>query len=81
MSDNNGTLGDLLKKLEDDDIELHGALKEAFSKLYGYTSDAGGIRHSLTESDKEVDFNDAKFMLIVCSAFVNFVEGKIANAG
>ena len=31
--------------------------------------------HSIIESDK-VDFNDDKFMLVVCSAFINFVEGK-----
>ena len=67
-----GTLGQLIKKLEHE-IELHPALRDAFSKLYGYTSDEGGIRHALMES-QSVDFNDAKFMLVVCSAFVNFVE-------
>ncbi|VAX31463.1 hypothetical protein MNBD_NITROSPINAE05-986, partial [hydrothermal vent metagenome] len=46
-----------------------------FSSLYGYTSDEGGIRHALMESEN-VDFNDAKFMLVVCSAFINFVLGK-----
>jgi len=72
-----GTLGQLIKKLEDS-IELHPALKSAFSSLYGYTSDESGIRHALLESDK-VDFNDAKFMLVVCSAFINYVEGKAQN--
>ena len=33
---------------------------------------------ALTETGK-VDFNDAKFMLVVCSAFVNFVEGKMQD--
>ena len=42
-----GTLGQLIKKLEDE-IGLHPALKTAFSNLYGYTSDEGGIRHALT---------------------------------
>lgn len=69
-----GTLGQLLKKLEEK-IALHPALKTAFSNLYGYTSDEGGIRHAMTELDA-TDFNDAKFMLVVCSAFINFVEGK-----
>lgn len=69
-----GTLGQLLQKLEDQ-TGLHPALKSTFSKLYGYTSDEGGIRHALTEGDK-TDFNDAKFMLVVCSAFINFVKGK-----
>lgn len=74
-----GTLGQLIKKLEDE-IGLHPALKTAFSSLYGYTTDEGGIRHALTEVEK-VDFNDAKFMLVVCSAFINFVEGKMQNEG
>jgi hypothetical protein len=72
-----GTLGQLIKKLEEE-IGLHPALKSAFTSLYGYTSDEGGIRHALTEMAK-VDFNDAKFMLVVCSAFINFVEGKTQN--
>lgn len=69
-----GTLGSLLKKLEDE-VGLHPALKTAFSNLYGYTSDKGGIRHAMTEMEN-TDFSDAKFMLVVCSAFINFVEGK-----
>lgn len=69
-----GTLGNLLKKLEDE-VGLHPALKTAFINLYGYTSDKGGIRHAMTEIEN-TDFMDAKFMLVVCSAFINFVEGK-----
>lgn len=70
-----GTLGQLLKKLEEK-IELHAALKNAFSNLYGYTSDAGGIRHALSENSN-VDFEDAKFMLVTCSAFINYVRVKL----
>ena len=69
-----GTLGNLLKKLEDE-VGLHAAMKTAFINLYGYTSDKGGIRHAMTELE-HTDFADAKFMLVVCSAFINFVEGK-----
>ena len=76
---NKGTLGQLLKKLEDE-IGLHQALKTAFSNLYGYTSDEKGIRHALSEVAR-VDFNDAKFMLVVCSSFINFVEGKLRSNG
>jgi hypothetical protein len=74
-----GTLGQLIKTLEDS-IGLHPALRAAFSNLYGYTSDAGGIRHALLEADT-VTFADAKFFLVVCSAFVSFVESKMSNAG
>jgi hypothetical protein len=71
-----GTLGQLIKTLEDK-IDLHPALRNAFGRLYGYTSDEGGIRHALMESEV-VSFDDAKFFLVVCSAFVNLVEAKIA---
>ena len=69
-----GTLGELLKKI-DKNNRLHPALKSAFEKLYGYTSDESGIRHALMEQEN-VDFYDAKFMLVACSAFVNYIEGK-----
>lgn len=52
---------------------MHPALNGAFQKLYGYTSDAGGIiRHALLEEDS-LDFKDAKFMLVSCSAFVTYL--------
>lgn len=70
-----GTLGQLIKRLEDE-ISLHPALKTAFSSLYGYTSDEGGIRHALLEAEN-IRFEDAKFYLVVCSAFVNFVKAKV----
>ena len=69
-----GTLGDLLKRF-DQHAPLHPALKDAFTKLYGYTSDASGIRHALLENDQEPTFEEAKFMLVTCSAFVNYVRG------
>jgi hypothetical protein len=74
LGEKGGTLGQLLKKM-DTDLKLHPALKTSFSNLYGYTSDEGGIRHALMENSVN-DFHDAKFMLVVCSAFVNFVNGK-----
>jgi hypothetical protein len=74
------TLGQALKKLEEKGIQLHEALKKSFSSLYGYTSDAEGIRHALLE-ESTVDFDDAKFMLVSCSAFVNYLAAKATNAG
>ena len=73
------TLGSALKVLRDK-IALHPALEKGFSALYGYTSDEGGIRHALLE-ESSVDSADARFMLIACSAFVNFVVAKAAAAG
>lgn len=70
-----GTLGQLIKKMEDE-IGLHPALRTAFSSLYGYTSDEDGIRHAILES-QNVGFDEAKFFLVVCSTFSNFVQAKI----
>lgn len=57
---------------------LHPAIRKAFSALYGYTSDADGIRHALL-IENALDLDDAKFMLVCCSAFVNFVLEKISK--
>lgn len=65
------TLGQALKVLEKKHA-LHPALKTAFQSLYGYTNDADGIRHSLIDDGRKLTNADARFMLITCSAFINF---------
>jgi AbiJ-like protein len=74
--DRDTTLGKALTFIEAK-YKIHGALKSAFSSLYGYTSDSGGIRHSLLEDDIIVTMEDAKFMLVSCSAFINYLKVKI----
>jgi hypothetical protein len=54
---------------------------EAFRKLYGYTSDEKGIRHSLLEEAAKVHAEDARFMIVACSAFVNLLFVKADKAG
>ena len=71
------TLGVALAKLN---IQTHPALDGAFSKLYGYTNDSSGIRHALMD-EPNLEFEDAKFMLVACSAFVNYVLAKAGRAG
>lgn len=75
-NDKSATLGKALKVIESK-YKIHTALKNAFSALYGYTSDSGGIRHSLLEDDIEVTMEDAKFMLVACSAFINYLKTKM----
>jgi hypothetical protein len=64
----------------DKETKLHPSLKEAFQKLYGYTSDAQGIRHALIV-EPTLDIEDAIFMLVSCSAFVNYMVVKAQKAG
>jgi len=61
-------------------VHLHPSLKEGFLKLYGYSSREGGIRHADVDG-KEVGFAEAKYMLVTCSAFVNFVKDKAGKEG
>lgn len=66
------TLGKTIKKLKECGVHIHSAMESAFSSLYGYTSDEDGIRHGgidFTNAPAE----DAKYMLISCSAFVNYL--------
>jgi hypothetical protein len=60
-------------------INLHPALEKGFKQIYGYTSDSDGIRHALMEKS-ECDFEDAKYMLVSCSAFVNYLISKGVKA-
>lgn len=69
------TLGNMLKKLEDKGVVIHGGLKTAFNVLYGYTSDANGIRHAGDIGGPASTFEEAKFMLVSCSAFINYLVG------
>ncbi|WP_448125372.1 AbiJ-NTD4 domain-containing protein [Pseudomonas veronii] len=71
VGDDKATLGQALKVLEKHH-NLHPSLKTAFSALYGYTNDASGIRHSLMDNESALTQADARFMLICCSAFINF---------
>lgn len=72
------TLGNTLKKLEINGVVIHSVMKAGFEKMYGYTSDADGIRHGgidFTNAPAE----DAKYMLISCSTFVNYLIEKFSK--
>ena len=73
------TLGAALKVLEQK-ASIHGALKAGLSSLYGYTSDEHGIRHAMLD-EPSLTYNDAKFMLVACTAFVNYLIGRAAEEG
>lgn len=70
-------LNDALKLLVENG-QLHPALRASFSKLYGWTSDESGIRHALLE-ESNLDFSDAQFMLVSCSAFIHYLLVKLSE--
>jgi hypothetical protein len=73
------TLGEALRPLEAAGL-IHPAQKAAFSALYGYSSDASGIRHGMVDASN-VTGADARWMLITCSAFINFMHSRISELG
>lgn len=71
----NNTLGNTLDLIEEKGIHIHTALKEAFKKIYGYASDEKGIRHA-GAIENGAKREDAIYMLVSCSAFVNYLIAK-----
>jgi hypothetical protein len=71
-----GALADLNKK-----VEIHPSLRNAFVKLYGYASNEEGVRHSLGDDAANVGFDEAKYMIVACSAFMNYLISKANTAG
>lgn len=70
-----GALTELGKK-----VPLHGGFRAGLLSLYGYTSDEGGIRHAMLE-EPSLGYDEAKYMAVACSAFVNFLAAKAQAAG
>lgn len=72
------TLGAALKAIEKNkSIEINSQFVSGLEKFYVYTnSEDTGIRHSLMDDTKEIKFEDAKFMLVICSAFINYITDK-----
>lgn len=73
-NDPKAELGKALKMLKDK-FPIHGALEKGFKSIYGYTSDGDGIRHAMME-ESNLDLEDALFMVISCSAFINYLIAK-----
>jgi len=71
------TLGKLTDKLS-----IHPVFRTALNKLYGWTSNEKGIRHSETGGEisyKRAGEAEARFMLVICSAFVNYIIAKYSK--
>ncbi len=66
-----GTLGRIIKMLN-----IHPALKKGFNHLYGWTSDEKGVRHGSTGEPLSAGQEEARYMLITSSAFINYLVEK-----
>ena len=75
------TLKDALNGLIANGMNIHGSLKSAILALYGYASDEGGIRHAERETESTVTFEEAKFMMVTCSAIVNYLVAEYGKHG
>jgi hypothetical protein len=75
------TLGDALGEVQKrGTLEIHPALIDGWKKLYGFTSDSGGIRHALKMGAVQPNQDIAQYFIITCSAFVNLVAAISSQA-
>lgn len=66
------------KKMEEKGVILPSVLRQAFEKLYGYTNDKStGIRHALMDDTNAPQAEEALFILVSCSAFINYLNKKV----
>jgi len=74
---NENTLGEALKALEKSGVTINPQLKTGFEKFYAYSNNKEtGIRHAIVDDPEIPDFDDAKYMLVICSAFINLLIAK-----
>ncbi len=73
------TLNSAIDKIKGN-LSLHRSFEKGVKEMYNYTSDSGGIRHAMKD-DITPDFDDAKYMLVTCSAFTNYLIAKAEKAG
>jgi len=58
------------------DLDLNKQFKTAMTNMYGWTNKEDGIRHGHTGVELKTSFEEAKYMLVTCSAFVNYMIAK-----
>lgn len=72
------TLGDALSGLNKQG-HWHPALLEGWKRIYGFTSDEGGIRHALKDGSVDPGQDLAQYFLVTCSAFVNLATATASR--
>ena len=72
------TLGKAISKLESRGLNISPVLKDGLIKIYAWTNAEGGIRHAMLD-ETNIQQEDARFMLITCSAFINYFRAKSSD--
>ena len=55
---------------------LHPQLRQGWTNIYNWTSNDEGIRHGLTREPLNAGLAEARYMVVACSAFVNYLVAK-----
>ena len=74
------TFGEALNVLQKSSSKIHPRLKDTLDKLYAYTNQPDtGARHSRMDLNSEFipSSEEALFMLVTCSAAVNYLKTKV----
>ncbi len=74
-------LGNCLKEMKKQKIlDFNNAFITALTHLYSWTNKEDGIRHAHTGEELKTTFEEAKFMLVNSSAFINYLIAKFENS-
>ena len=73
------TLDRAIPKLQTKGVHLNPQFEEGLKRMYYYTNDQrSGIRHALLDDAYVPTIAEAKYMLVICSAFVNYLRMLMA---
>lgn len=59
-----------------DRMKIHPQLCASIENLYNFASDEPGVRHGTWGEDNETGFYEAKYTLVMSTAFINYLLGK-----
>ena len=72
------TLGDAITELKKKGLIINSQMETGFKNLYNYTNNKDtGIRHSIMDDKNSPTADEAIYMLVTCSAFINYLKTKV----
>ena len=71
------TLGWALREIQKKNFQpIDQNVAAAIESLYKFSNDSSGVRHASAVDKTKVDTDDARFMLVTCSAIINYLTAK-----